>query len=89
MTTVNAGGPADGLIKSVPHILSHVVQPLDMHTFRVGDILEGVNGQNMANADHREAVRAVKESKGAVTVVRVFHCLHHRHRMYYTPTQIP
>ena len=36
---------------------------------RVGDILESVNGQSMANADHREAVRAVKESKGNLTVV--------------------
>lgn len=38
------------------------------HVRRVGDILESVNGQSMANADHREAVRAVKESKGALTV---------------------
>ena len=36
---------------------------------RVGDILECVNGQSMVNADHREAVRAVKESKGALAVV--------------------
>ncbi|CAI8046659.1 Disks large homolog 2 [Geodia barretti] len=35
---------------------------------KVGDILESVNGQSMANADHREAVRAVKESKGNLTV---------------------
>ena len=35
----------------------------------MGDILESVNGQSMANADHREAVRAVKESRGAITVV--------------------
>lgn len=37
--------------------------------FRVGDVLESVNGQSLANADHREAVRAVKESKGALAVV--------------------
>ena len=36
-------------------------------------MLESVNGQSMANADHREAVRAVKESKGALTVVRFMH----------------
>ena len=43
-----------------------------VHVYRVGDILESVNGQSMANAVHREAVRAVKESKGSLTVVR--HC---------------
>lgn len=35
----------------------------------MGDILESVNGQSMANADHREAVRAVKESKETIAVV--------------------
>jgi hypothetical protein len=35
---------------------------------KVGDILESVNGQSMTNADHREAVRAVKESRGAIAV---------------------
>jgi chromosome segregation ATPase len=44
---------------------------------KVGDILESVNGQSMANADHREAVRAVKESKGNLTVsVRRRHHAH-------------
>lgn len=38
---------------------------------RVGDILETVNGQSMTNADHREAVRAVKESKGTLSVVSI------------------
>ena len=38
---------------------------------RVGDILESVNGQSMANTDHRAAVRAVKESKGTLIVVGV------------------
>ena len=29
-----------------------------------------MNGINLTNADHREAVRAVKESKGALGIVR-------------------
>ena len=43
---------------------------------RVGDILETVNGQSMTNADHREAVRAVKESKGTLSVVGLQYMSH-------------
>ncbi len=43
---------------TTPHIHTHTSP-----THRVGDILESVNGINLDNADHREAVRAVKETK--------------------------
>ncbi len=39
------------------------------HPHRVGDIMESVNGISLGNADHREAVRAVKESKGSLSIV--------------------
>ncbi len=37
---------------------------------RAGDVLEFVNGVNLSNADHREAVRAVKETKRNLSIVR-------------------
>lgn len=36
---------------------------------RVGDVLESINGINMSNADHRDAVRIVKESKRTLSIV--------------------
>ncbi|XP_064390775.1 tight junction protein ZO-1-like [Halichondria panicea] len=36
---------------------------------KVGDILESVNGINLDNADHREAVRAVKETKRTLSII--------------------
>lgn len=36
---------------------------------RVGDVLESINGINLTNADHRDAVRAVKETKRTLSVV--------------------
>jgi len=36
---------------------------------RVGDILESMNGIKLSNGDHREAVRAVKESKEVLGIV--------------------
>ena len=36
---------------------------------RTGDVLESINGINMTNADHRDAVRIVKESKRTLSIV--------------------
>ena len=36
---------------------------------RVGDVLESINGINLTNADHRDAVRAVKETKKTLGIV--------------------
>ena len=35
-------------------------------------MLESVNGINLTNADHREAVRAVKETKRSLNIVSEF-----------------
>ena len=64
------------------------------HPHRVGDILESVNGVNLSNADHREAVRAVKETKRNLSIVSVhvyMHlsiliCIPHPHTL--TPSQV-
>ena len=36
---------------------------------RVGDVLESINGVNLTNADHRDAVKAVKETKRPLSIV--------------------
>jgi len=41
-----------------------------LFVFRPGDVLESVNGVSLNNAHHRDAVRAVKESKRSLTIVR-------------------
>ncbi len=51
-----------------PHHTSHTHTTPHIHTHtspthRVGDILESVNGINLDNADHREAVRAVRDEE--------------------------
>lgn len=43
--------------------------PSLLPSIRTGDILESVNGISLTNADHRDAVRAVKESKGLLNIV--------------------
>ena len=45
-----------------PPPISHP-SPRSILLSRVGDILESMNGINVSNGDHREAVRAVKETK--------------------------
>lgn len=35
----------------------------------MGDVLESINSQSLKNADHAQAVSAVKESKGLLDIV--------------------
>ena len=59
--------PPPPLLPSLPP-LSHPSPPASSPD-RVGDILESMNGMNLSNGDHREAVRAVKETKEVLGIV--------------------
>ena len=62
-------------IESLNHSLSQLLSPSPLSSLpsillsRVGDILESMNGVNLSNGDHREAVRAVKVSKEVLGIV--------------------
>lgn len=38
---------------------------------RPGDVLESVNGVNLSNVDHCDAVCAISENKGVLNLVRI------------------
>ncbi len=59
----------DTHITTPPHTSHTLTLHTPSHPHRVGDIMESVNGINLGNADHREAVRAVKETKGSLSIV--------------------
>lgn len=40
--------------------------------YRVGDVLESINSQSLKDANHSQAVSAVKESKGLLDIVSGF-----------------
>ena len=40
-------------------------------TCRPGDVLESVNGVNLSNVDHCDAVCAISENKGILNLVRI------------------
>lgn len=42
---------------------------------RVGDVLESINGVNLTNADHRDAVKAVKETKRPLSIVSTLYSI--------------
>ena len=40
------------------------------HTLcRPGDVIESVNGVNLSNVDHQDAICAIKENKGPLSLV--------------------
>ena len=44
---------------------------------RPGDVLESVNGVNLSNVDHRDAICAVSENKGVLNLVScINNCIH-------------
>ena len=42
-----------------------------MVSCRPGDVLESVNGVNLSNVDHCDAVCAISENKGVLNLVRI------------------
>ena len=39
---------------------------------RPGDVLESVNGVNLSNVDHCDAICAISENKGVLNLVRTY-----------------
>lgn len=44
---------------------------------RPGDVLESVNGVNLSNVDHCDAICAISENKGVLNLVRIYIFIHY------------
>ncbi len=55
---------------TTPHLThTHTTPHIHTHTSPTHRVGESVNGINLDNADHREAVRGVKETKRTLSIV--------------------